>query len=120
MSATWDLKQRTKEFSIRIIQISEKLPGTKANHVLCNQLLRSGTSIGANYRAACIARSKREFLAKLQIAREEADETQYWVELLAETNSGLDDHFGSALKEAMELTAILTSALKTARESLNK
>jgi four helix bundle protein len=77
MSATWDLKQRTKEFSLRIIQVTEKLPETRANAVLSNQILRSATSVGANYRAAHVARSEKEFSAKMQIALEEADESQY-------------------------------------------
>ena len=72
MSATWDLKERTKEFSLRIIQITKKLPDTRANTVLSNQILRSATSVGANYRAVRIARSEKVFAAKLQIALEEA------------------------------------------------
>ena len=81
--------------------------------VLSKQIIRSATSIGANYRAACCARSKAEFIAKLQIAREESDETQYWLELILET-SGLCT-LNKLLKESKELTAIFTAALKTSR-----
>ena len=115
MSATWDLKERTKEFSLRIIQITKKLPDTRANSVLSNQILRSATSVGANYRAARTARSEKEFVAKLQIALEEADESQYWAELLIDVNRNQADELSVVLKEARELAAILVSALKTAR-----
>jgi four helix bundle protein len=108
-----ELKKRTKKFAIEVIRFIDGLRRSASMSVLSKQVIRSATSIGANYRAACCARSKAEFIAKLQIVREESDETQYWLELVRETNgqSKTDD----LLKEASELTAIFTSALKTIR-----
>jgi four helix bundle protein len=81
MSGDSDLKQRTKSFALRIIKVVDALPKTRSANVIGNQLLRSGTSVGANYRAACRARSPAEFVAKLGIVEEEADESGYWLEL---------------------------------------
>ncbi len=80
-----NLKQRTKRFALRIIRLVERLPETKTSNVIGNQILRSGTSIGANYRAGCLAKSKKDFINKLKIVEEEADETIYWLELLEES-----------------------------------
>jgi four helix bundle protein len=80
-----ELKARTKRFAIRIVRLSQSLPKTNEARVIGNQVLRSGTSIAANYRATCRARSRAEFLAKLGIVVEEADETVFWLELLEET-----------------------------------
>ena len=79
------LKRRTKEFAKRVINLCKRLPKTREGRHIGNQLFRSGTSVGANYRAACRARSKAEFIAKLGIVLEEADESLYWLEILAET-----------------------------------
>ena len=94
-------KERTKRFAIRVIKLVDGLRQSPSIIVLSKQIVRSATSIGANYRAACGARSSAEFTAKLQIVREESDEAMYWLELLQETED--------------ELTAILTASLKTAR-----
>ena len=83
-----DLKQRTKQFALQIIRLYRTLPVTDEERILGKQLLRSRTSVGANYRAACRARSKAEFIAKLGIVLEESDETVFWLELLVETNVG--------------------------------
>ena len=80
-----DLKQRTKQFALRIIRLYRSLPAADEARILGKQLLRSGTSVGANYRADCGARSKAEFIAKFGIVLEEADETVYWLELLVES-----------------------------------
>lgn len=79
-----ELKFRTKKYSLSIIDLIEKLPNSIATRAIANQLIRSGTSVGANYRAACRARSDREFIAKLTIVAEEADETLFWLELIIE------------------------------------
>ena len=79
-----ELKFRTKKYSLSIIDLIEKLPNSIAARAIANQLIRSGTSVGANYRAACRARSDREFIAKLTIVAEEADETLFWLELIIE------------------------------------
>ncbi len=81
-----DLKFRTKKFAIRIIRLIENLPNNPTGRVLGNQLLRSATSVGANYRAACRSRSKKEFISRIKIVEEEADESLYWLELINELN----------------------------------
>jgi four helix bundle protein len=109
------LQQRTKQFSIRIIRLYRKLPRTAEAQVIGKQLLRSATSVGANYRAVCRARSKAEFIAKIGMVVEEADESIYWLELLIETEIFKPAVLESLVKEARELTAIFTSSQRTAR-----
>ncbi len=112
-----ELQERTKRFSVQVIKFADTLNQQTSSHVLSKQIIRSATSIGANYRSACIARSNAEFAAKLQIAREEADETLYWPKLLKEiTNS---DETDSLAKECNELVAIITSSLKTILKKIN-
>ena len=77
-----ELKFRTKRFSLMIIDLVDKLPNTIAGRAVANQIVRSGTSVGANYRAVCRARSDREFIAKMTIVAEEADETLFWLEII--------------------------------------
>jgi four helix bundle protein len=115
MTDSKDLKDRTKNFAVKIIRIVDKLPRSIASEVIARQLIRSSTSIAANYRAACRGRSKAEFIAKLQIVLEESDETQYWLELLLELESLDRQLLQDSIQEADELTAIFVSALKTAR-----
>jgi len=115
-----ELKQRTKKFALRIIKLVESLPKTKTGDVIGRQLLRCGTSVGANYRSACRARSKADFISKAGIAIEEADETIYWMELLIEGNLISEQMSEQLLKEANELTAILTASVITARKNLQK
>ncbi|MDI6779789.1 MAG: four helix bundle protein [Bacteroidota bacterium] len=103
--------RRTKEFALRVIKLVNFLPRSQTGKVLGNQLLRSGTSVGANYRAACNARSKADFISKLGISQEEADESSYWMELIIE--SGL-------MQESHELTAILTASLITSKQRKSK
>ena len=117
---TDDLKRRTKQFAIRVIKLVEALPNTRSAYVIGNQLLRAGTSVGANYRAACRGRSKPEFIAKLGIALEEADETYYWMELLIDANIMTKNQLAPLMAEADEITAILTASVKTAHTSQNK
>ena len=115
MTDSKDLKDRTRRFAVRIIRMVDKLPRSIASEVIARQLVRSATSIGANYRAASRGRSKAEFTAKLQIVLEESDETQYWLELLLEVDLLDRQALQELSQEADELTAIFVSALKTAR-----
>jgi four helix bundle protein len=110
-----ELKRRTQRFAINVIKFIEQLPTSRSLNVLCNQLLRSSSSIGANYRSACKGKSTADFINKIVIVEEEADESVYWLELMEE--SGLvDSHELIVLKkEADELTAIFTAIGKTAK-----
>ena len=110
-----DLKDRTKRFAVRVIRMVDKLDRSTAVEVIARQLVKSATSIGANYRAACRGRSKAEFVAKLQIVLEESDETQYWLELMLELEMLDRQVLQDLIREADELTAIFVSALKTSR-----
>lgn len=100
---------------MEIIELVESLPRTKSADVIGRQLLRSATSVGANYRSARRAQSNAQFIAKMNIALEEADECLYWLELWIETGSGRKEAIHDLLKEANELTAIFTTSIKTAR-----
>jgi four helix bundle protein len=109
------LRDRTKRFANRIIRLFQALPSKPEAQVIGRQLLRAGTSVGANYRAACRARSRPDFISKLGIVVEEADETIYWLELLAENGIMPKRRLEGLLKEAHELTAIFTAARETSR-----
>ena len=116
-----ELKKRTKQFALRIIKLVNALPKNIAGQSIGKQLIRSGTSVGANYRSACRARSKAEFVAKLGIVEEEADESAFWMELIIE--AGLLDKklVEPLLKEAEELVAIMVASRKSARsDSTNR
>ena len=110
-----ELKDRTKAFAVRIITLTEALPRSKAAQHVGGQLLRAGTAVGSNYRAACRARSPAEFLSKLAIVVEEADESVYWLDVLAESHLVKAGRLGDLQKEANELLAIFAAARKTAR-----
>jgi four helix bundle protein len=116
MKPICDLKARTKQFALAIIRLCRTLPRTDEARILGKQLLRSGTSVGANYRAACRARSKAEFIAKLGIVLEESDETVFWLELLVEANVGSSERVQPLVKEADELTSIFVTSLCTAKQ----
>jgi four helix bundle protein len=109
------LRARTKEFANRIIRLFTALPPKATAQVIGKQVLRSGTAVGANYRAACRARSRNEFVAKLGVVVEEADETVYWLELLSDNNIVRPARLEKLLGEAHELTAIFTAAQHTTR-----
>ena len=115
MSGVKDLKIRTKEFAIRIMKLYRSLPAGEECRVLGKQLLRSGTSVGANYRAACRARSKAEFVAKMGIVLEEVDETAFWLELLIDGGLMSEDKLRNLLQEANELSSIFVASLRTAK-----
>jgi four helix bundle protein len=110
-----DLKVRTKHFALRILRLYRALPAKEEARILGRQLLRSGTSVGANYRAACRARSKAEFIAKLGIVLEEADETVFWLELLLKGGIVKAGKSDDLLTEAQELTSIFVASLCTAK-----
>ena len=115
MGSIPDLKDRTKQFALRIMRLCRSLPRREDARVIARQVLRSGTSVGANYRAACRARSKPEFVAKLGIVLEEADETVFWLELLQESEIVSSPKLASLLQEARELTAIFVASICTAK-----
>jgi len=115
--ANENLKQRTKWLALRIIKMVESLPETKTSKILGNQVLRSGTSAAANYRASCIAKSKRDFINKLKIVEEEADETIFWLELLEESGIISCDRLQLIKTETREILAIIVASIKTARKN---
>lgn len=115
-----ELKKRTKLFGLRTIKVIEALPPGKAANVIGNQLLRSGTSVGANYRSACRARSKPDFISKASISIEEADESIYWMEMLIEAEIMPKEKLAAMIKECDEIVAILTASVKTAKSSLRQ
>ena len=110
------MKRRTKAFALRVIKLATTLAKDPIGRRLGDQLLRSGTSVAANYRAACRARSKAEFASKLGIAEEEADESAFWMELLAESGLVPTARMQELHDEANELTAILVASRKTVKE----
>ena len=110
------LKKRTKEFAKQIIRICRQLPETREGRLIGNQLFRSGTSVGSNYRSCCRARSKADFVAKAGLVLEETDETLYWLELLLEVDVMEKKSLEPAIKEANELVAIFVATLNKAKE----
>ena len=110
-----DLKKRTQLFGLRVINLVETLPNTRSSMVIGNQLLRSGTSVGSNYRSACRGRSRPDFISKLGIAIEEADESLYWMELIVEAGLIQDERLSPLMAEANEIIAILTALYITAK-----
>jgi len=114
-----DLKERTKAFALRVVRLVASLPRNPSTDVVGRQLLRSGTSVAANYRAARRARSRKEFLAKLGIVEEEADESVFWLELLVEAGLGVSGEMSALRNEANELVAITVSSIRTARGPRN-
>ena len=115
-----EMKKRTKQFGLRVIKLVESLPSGQTARTIGNQLLRSGMSVGANYRAACRGRSKADFIAKAGISLEEADECLYWIEMLQEAGIVPVEKMKDLMKEADELVAIFTASIKTARANLNQ
>lgn len=111
-----ELKQRTKKFAIDIIRFIEELPHKHSLDILSRQLLRSSTSIGANYRSACRGKSTADFINKIIIVEEEADESVYWLELMEESGLVVSANLTQLKREANEFTAIFTAIGKTAKE----
>lgn len=115
-----ELKERTKKFSLRILKLYDELCKTRKGKILGDQLLRAGTSVGANYRTACRAKSNADFIYKIQIVEEEADESAFWLELISESNVIKKTRLDDLLNEANELTAIFTSSGRTAKKRNRK
>ena len=108
-------KERTKKFALAVVKLVETLPRSRTADVIGRQLLRAGTSVGANYRAACRGRSASDVIAKLGIVEEEADESIYWLELLIDAGVLSRELTGAILKEANELVAMTVASIKTLR-----
>src|SRR4051812_4572966 len=115
-----DLKQRTKQFALRVLKLIDALPKTRAGSIVAGQLGRCGTSVGANYRAACRARSKKEFIAKIGIVEEESDESAFWLELIVEAALLKPRVVGPLHDEAVQILKIMVASGRSARESLNR
>ena len=116
---TNELKLRTKNFSLMVIDLVEKLPNSISVRVIANQIVKSGTSVGANYRAVCRARSDKEFVSKMNIVLEEADETLFWIEIIMAKQWIINSELEIVWKEGNELTAIFVSSLKTVNSKIN-
>jgi four helix bundle protein len=115
-----DLKVRTKPFALRALKVVEALPETTEGRVIGYQLAKAGTSTAANYRAACRARSRAEFIAKLGTVMEEADETAFWLERIMEGKILPGKRVNPLWNEASEIVAVMTQSQKTAKESQGK
>jgi len=112
-----DFKRKTRAFAIRVIRLVQALPKLSVGDVLGKQLLRCGTSVGANYRAACRAKSRAAFIAKMKIVEEECDESLYWMDLLIESEQVKAALLRDLIKEAEEILALVVASIKTARSS---
>jgi len=108
-----NFKQRTKQLALRFIDIVDALPKKRTADVIGRQLIRSGTSIGANYRAACRGKSTADVIAKLRIVEEEADESAYWMELLIESGLLTEAQLSELLKETKEIIAMTVASIRT-------
>ena len=113
-----DLKERTMRFALDVLHFCSALPARSEFRIIAGQLTRAGTSVGANYRAACRSKSKADFINKLSIVEEEADESQYWLELLENLAVGNGGELKRLQNEAGQLVAIMVQSKKTARFSL--
>jgi four helix bundle protein len=110
-----EFKKRTKAFGIEVIRLTETLPRTRVADALARQLIRSATSVGANYRAACRARSNTEFISKLGIVEEEADESIFWLENLMDLRLATGDKIQPLMDEGEEILRLVVASIKTAR-----
>ena len=114
-----DIKKRLKIFALRIIKLSESLPNNITGKTLGNQIIRSGTSPGANYRSACLGKSDKDFLNKLKMVEEELDETLYWLEIIVESGLIKEDLLKDLMNENHELLKIIVSSITTMKKKLN-
>lgn len=112
-----ELKQRTKQFALRVVRMVDALPRKTSAEILGRQLLRSATSVAANYRSACRAKSRPDFISKMGTVEEEADESAFWIELVGEGGIVETAKLTGLLREANELTAIAVASIRTARRS---
>ncbi len=113
-----ELKRRTKAFALTILKLVDELPHTTAGYTTGKQIVRSGTSVAANYRSACRSRSNADFISKITIVEEECDETLFWLEIISESGMLPEEKLSRLIKEADELTAIFTASGKTAKRKL--
>jgi four helix bundle protein len=111
---TADLKARTKQFALRVMKLVDALPRTIQGRAIASQIIRSATSVAANYRAACRARSRAEFIAKIGVVEEEADETSFWLELIVDSALLTEARIRPLLTETGELIAIMAASRKSA------
>ena len=111
-----ELKRRTKDFALRVVKLVQSLPNNPVARHFGGQLLRSGTSVAANYRAACRSRSTADFVAKMGIVEEEADESGFWIEMLVHTKNVKRELVAGLLDEANQLVAIFVTSINTARK----
>ncbi len=111
-----EMKARTKTFALRVVRLVDALPRRRSAEIIGRQLLRSGTSVGANYRAACRAKSAADFIAKMGTVEEEADECAYWLEMLVESGLIKDSLVQELRKECDELLSIVVASIRTARK----
>jgi four helix bundle protein len=111
------MKQRTKEFAKQIIKVCRQLPNNREGRLIGNQLFRSGTSVAANYRSACRARSIADFISKLSIVKEEADESLFWLEIIKEMEIFYAPFMDSLMRENDEIIAILVSSIRTSKRN---
>ncbi len=114
-----EMKARTKQFALRIIRLVQRLPPNLVAQIIGKQLLRSGTSVGANYRAACRAKSTADFINKLSIVEEEADESIYWMELLIEGEIIKENLLINLMDEGNQILSIVVASIKTSKEKRN-
>jgi len=110
------MKRRTKAFGLGIMSLKRSLPRSMEASVIAHQMIRSGTSVGANYRAACLAKSRADFISKMGIVLEEVDETHYWMEVLVEGGLCPPQTVAELMREAAELTSVVAASIITARE----
>lgn len=115
-----ELKIRTRKFAIDVLNFVDKLPNRRSAYIIGGQLGRCASSVAANYRAACRGRSHAEFVAKIGVVEEEADESTFWLDILPETKNTSFSETEPLLREARELTAIFTAASKTAKQNKGK
>jgi four helix bundle protein len=108
-----------KKFAVRIIRLADNLPNTASGRAISNQIIRSGTSPGANYRAACLGKSDKDFINKLKMVEEELDETLYWLELIEETGSIKKNLISDLMNENQELLKIIISSINTMKKKMN-
>jgi len=108
-------KARTKAFALRVVKLATSLPRNRVGEVFARQMIRSGTSVAANYRAACLARSRAEFVSKMGIAQEEADETMFWIEMIVDAGLVKSPLVEGLIRENKEVLAIIIASRKTAK-----
>ena len=111
------LKERTKQYALRVVRVAESLPRNRVAQIIVDQLVRSGTSVGANYRAACRAKSRADFISKMGTVEEEADESLYWMEILIGAGLMHNEQLAALMQEGEELLSIVVSSIITARKN---